>query len=73
MSETHNQQSKQQNQHGHQNQEPKKGQNPNDPHNKQAVNSQKLGVNDTKEGQQRQGIATPHNAPRNKEEKSTTR
>ena len=72
MSETHNQQSKQQNQHGHQNQEPKKGQNPNDPQNKQAVNPQKLGVNDTKEGQQRQGVGTPHNSPHNKEEKQTT-
>jgi hypothetical protein len=57
---TKNQQSKQMNQHGHQNQVPKKGQDPNDPQNRQAVNSQKLGVNDTKEGEQRQGIGTPH-------------
>ena len=69
MSETKNQQSKQQNQHGHQNQEPKKGQNPNDPKNKHAEHSQKMGVDDSKDGQQRQGIGTPHD----KEEKKTTR
>jgi hypothetical protein len=41
---------------------PKKGQNPNDPQNKhgQHEHPQKQGVNDSKEGQQRQGIGTPH-------------
>ena len=67
MSETNNQQSRQDNQHGHQNQPPKKGQNPNDPKNRQAVNSQKLGVNDGKEGEERHG--TPHD----KNEKQPTR
>jgi hypothetical protein len=62
MSETKNQQSRQDMQHGHQNETPKKGQNPNDPQNKHAQhdNPQKQGVNDSKEGQQRQGIGTPH-------------
>ena len=62
MSETKNQQNRQDNQHGHQNQEPKKGQNPNDPQNKHAQqdNPQKQGQNDSKEAQQRQGIGTPH-------------
>jgi hypothetical protein len=59
MSQTKNQQSRQDTQHGHQNQEPKKGQSPNDPQNKQD-NPPKQGVNDSKEGQQRQGIGTPH-------------
>jgi len=71
MSATKNQQSRQDNQHGHQNQEPKKGQNPNDPQNKHAQqdNPQKQGHNDSKEGQQRQGIGTPHD----KEGKPTNR
>jgi hypothetical protein len=69
MSETKNQQSKQQNQHGHQNQEPKKGQNPNDPQNRQAEWDQdhpkKQGQNHSKEGQQRQGIGTQHDKDKN--------
>jgi hypothetical protein len=62
MSETKNQQSRQDMQHGHQNQEPKKGQSPNDPQNKHAQqdNPQKQGHNDSTEGQQRQGIGAPH-------------
>ncbi len=40
MSQTKNQQSKQENQHGHQNQPPKKGQNPTDPQNRQAERKQ---------------------------------
>ena len=60
MSETKNQQSRQDNQHGHQNQPPKKGQNPNDLQNRQAEHSQKMGVDDIKEGQQRKGIGTPN-------------
>lgn len=61
MSETKNQQSRQDMQHGHQNQGPKKGQSPNDTKNKRAQdNPQKQGVNDSKEGQQRQGIGAPH-------------
>jgi hypothetical protein len=69
MSETKNQQSRQDMQHGHQNQEPKKGQSPNDPENKhiQQDNSQKQGHNDSKERQQRKGMGTPHD----KEGKST--
>jgi hypothetical protein len=48
-------------QHGHQSQEPKEGQNSNDRQNKHAHdNPQKQSVNDSKEGQQRQGIGTPH-------------
>jgi hypothetical protein len=73
MSETMNQQSRQDTQHGHQNEPPKKGQNPNDPQNRHAQhgqdNPQKQGVNDSKEGQQRQGIGTPHD----KEGKPTNR
>jgi len=62
-------QSRQDMQHGHQNEPPKKGQNPNDPQNKHMQdNPRKQGVNDSKEGQQRQGIGTP----RDKEEKQTT-
>ena len=69
MSETKNQQSRQDNQHSHQNEPPKKGQNPNDPQNKHAQdNPQNQDVNDTKQGQKRQGIGTPHN----KEERQTT-
>ena len=68
MSENKNQQSRQDNQHGHQNEPPKKGQNPNDPKNRQAEHSQKMGVDDMKEGEQRQGIGTPH-----KNEKQPTR
>ena len=49
--------------HGHQNELPKKGQNPNDPPNKHTQqgqdNPQKVGQNDSKEGQQRKGIGTP--------------
>jgi hypothetical protein len=61
MSQTKNQQSRQDTQHGHQDEPPKKGQNPNDRQNKQAQdNPQKLGVDDIKEGRQRQGIGTPH-------------
>jgi len=60
MSQTNNQKSRQDIQHGHQNEMPKKGQNPNDPQNRQAEHPQKQGVNDSKEGQQRQGIGTPH-------------
>ncbi len=52
---TKNQDSKQQNQHGHQNEPPKKGQNPNDPQNQQAEHPQKMGVDDLKERNQRQG------------------
>jgi len=59
MSQTKNQQSRQDMQHGHQNEVPKKGQDPNDPQNRKAEHSQKQGVNDSKEGQQRQGIGTP--------------
>jgi hypothetical protein len=58
---TRNQQSKQVNQHGQQNQPPKKGQNPNDLQNRQAEHPQKMGINDSKEGELRQGIGTPHN------------
>jgi len=57
MSETQNQQSRQDAQHGHQNEPPKRGKNPNDPQNKRP---QKQGLNDSKEGQQRQVIGTPH-------------
>jgi hypothetical protein len=64
MSETKNQQSRQDMQHGHQDEPPKKGHNPNDPKNRQA-NPQKMGVDDINERQQRQGIGTPHD----KEEK----
>ncbi len=64
MNDTKNQQSRQDLQHGHQNQEPKKGQSPNDPKNKHAQQEQehpqKQGQNDSKEGQQRQGVGTPH-------------
>jgi hypothetical protein len=61
MSQTKSQQSRQDMQHGHQNEPPKKGQNPNDPQNRHAQdNPQKQGVNDSKEGEQRQGIGTPH-------------
>jgi len=61
MSENKNQQSRQDTQHGHQNEPPKKGQNPNDPQNKHTQeHSQKQGVNDSKEAQQRQGIGTAH-------------
>jgi hypothetical protein len=58
MNETKNQQSKPQN--GHKNQPPKKGQNPNDPQNQRAEHPPKLGVDDIKGSQQRQGIGTPH-------------
>jgi hypothetical protein len=67
MSQNKNQQSRQDMQHGHQNEPPKKGQNPNDPQNKH-TDPQKQGVNDSKEGRQRQGIGTPHD----KEEKQHT-
>jgi len=60
MNHTKNQQSRQDLQHGHQNQ--------NDPQNKQD-SPQKHGVNDSKEGQQRQGIGTPHD----KNDKQPTR
>ena len=69
MSETHNQQSRQDTQHGHQNQPPKKGQNPNDPKNRHDEHPQKMGVDDIKEGRQRQDSGTPHD----KDEKQTTR
>ena len=70
MNEAKNQPNKKENQYGHQNQEPKKGHNPNDPQNKHTQDiPQKQGVNDSKEGQQRQGIGTPHD----KEGKSTNR
>lgn len=59
MSETNAQKSRQDMQHGHQNDPPKKGQNPNDAQNK-SQQPQKQAVNDSKEGQQRQGIGTPH-------------
>jgi len=36
------------------------GKNPNDPQNKHTDNPEKQGVNDSKEGRQRQGIGTPH-------------
>jgi hypothetical protein len=73
MSQTKNQQSRQENQHGHQNQPPKKGQNPNDPQNRQAVHPQKMGVNDTKEGEQRQGIGTPHDKEEKRKEEHANR
>lgn len=61
MSQTNNQKSRQDLQHGHQNEPPKKGQNPNDPQNKHTRdNPEKQGVNDSKEGQERRGIGTPH-------------
>ncbi len=69
MSQTKNQQSRQDTQHGHQNQPPHKGQNPNDSQNREAEHSQKMGVDDMKEGRQRQGIGTPHD----KKEKQPTR
>jgi hypothetical protein len=69
MSQTKNQQSRQDNQHGHQSQPPKKGQNPNDPQIRQAEHSQKMGVDDIRESRQRQGIGTPHD----KNEKPPTR
>lgn len=69
MSQTKNQESRQDMQQGHQNQGPQKGQNPNDPQNKQAEQLHKQGVNDSKKGQQRQGIDTPHD----KDEKQPTR
>lgn len=69
MSQTNNQKSRQDMQHGHQNEPPKKGQNPNDAQNMQQERPQKQGVNDSKEGQQRQGIGTPHD----KEGKPTNR
>jgi hypothetical protein len=47
-------------QYGHQNEPPKKGQSPNDPQNKHTDNRQKQGVNDSKEGRQRQVIGTRH-------------
>ena len=69
MGETKKQQGRQDMQHGHQDQQLKKGQNSKDPQNKHAQdNPQNQDVNDTKQGQQRQGIGTPHN----KEEKQTT-
>ena len=56
------QQSRQDMQHGHQNEPPKKGQSPNDPQNMKPNQDhpQKQGVNDSKEGQQRQGVGTQH-------------
>ena len=57
---TNNQKSRQDMQHGHQDEPPKKGQNPNDPQNRQAEHSQKMGVDDLKERNQRQGIGTTH-------------
>ena len=66
-------QNRQDMQHGHQNEPPKKGQSPNDPQNKHGQhgqdNPQKQGQNDSKEGQQRKGIGTPHD----KEERRPTR
>ena len=70
MSQTKNQQSRQDNQHGHQNQPPKKGQNPNDPQNRQAEHSQKMGVNDTKEDEQR---GTPHDKDEKQKEEHANR
>jgi hypothetical protein len=67
MSQTKSQQSRQDMQHGHQNEVPKKGQSPNDPQNKHVEHPQKQGVNDSKEGEQRQGIGTPHD--RNEKQK----
>jgi hypothetical protein len=55
-----NQQSRQDMQHGHQNEVPKRGQSPNDPQNQKIEHPQKQGVNDSKEGQQRQGPGTSH-------------
>ena len=54
-------QSRQDTQYGHQNEPPKKGQHPNDLQNKHAQHEhpQKQGVNDSKEGQQRQGLGRP--------------
>lgn len=69
MSQTNNQKSRQDMQHGHQNDPPKKGQNPTDAQNRQEEYPQKQGVNDSKEGQKRQGIGTPHD----KEGKPTNR
>ena len=73
MSQTKNQQSRQDNQHGHQNQPPKKGQNPNDPRNRQAEHPQKMGVNDTKEGEQRRGIGTQHDKEEKQQEEHASR
>ena len=67
MSQTKSQQNRQDTQHGHQDEPPKKGQNPNDPQNRQAEHPQKLGVDDIKEGRQRQGIGTSHD--RNEKQK----
>ena len=53
---------------GHQ--DPKRGQTPNDPQNRERDNPQKQGVNDSKEGQQRQGIGTPHEQNEKKEHQS---
>ena len=74
MSQTKNQQSRQDMQHGHQNAIPKKGQNPNDPQNKHMHdNPQKQGVNDFKEGQQRHGIGTPHDKEERQQQEYPTR
>jgi hypothetical protein len=73
MSQTKKQQNRQDNQHGHQNQPPKKGQNPNDPQNRQAEHPQKMGVDDIKEGRQRQGIGTPHDKDEKQQEEHANR
>ncbi len=72
MSQTKDQQSRQDTQHGHQNQ-PKKGQNPKDSQNRQAEHSQKMGVDDIKEDRQRQGIGAPHDKKEKQEEKFANR
>jgi hypothetical protein len=58
MRQSKNQKSRPDMQHGHQNEMPKKGQSPNDSKNQPKDNPQKQGVNDSKEGQERQGIGT---------------
>ena len=75
MSQTKNQQSRQDTQHGHQNEPPKKGQNPNDPQNKQTYQEHlhTQGVNDSKEGQHRQGIGTPHDKEHKQKEQHQNR
>jgi hypothetical protein len=61
---TKKQQSKRENEHGDQNQPPKKGQNSSDPQTRQAVQSQPIGADDITEGQQIQGIGRPHDKNR---------
>jgi hypothetical protein len=57
-----NERSKQVNE--HQNQPPKKGQNPNDAQSRQMEQPQMIGADDIKEIQQLQGIGRPHDKNR---------